>query len=63
VLEGAPAYDTNDLTAWEDPTYGRRIDDYYGQHRIWTLPPAAQAAIRPDARPWLCLRSYGRGGG
>ena len=31
VLEGAPAYDSDDLSAWDDPTYGRRIDDYYGE--------------------------------
>jgi hypothetical protein len=34
VLEGAPAYDSEDLTAWDDPAYGRRIDDYYGEHRV-----------------------------
>jgi hypothetical protein len=34
VLEGAPTYDGEDLTAWEDPNFGRRIDDYYGEHRI-----------------------------
>jgi hypothetical protein len=34
VLEGAPAYDPEDISAWEDPTYGRQIDDYYGRPRV-----------------------------
>jgi sporulation protein YlmC with PRC-barrel domain len=29
-LEGAPSYRANDTLAWDDPAYGRRIDDYYG---------------------------------
>ena len=33
-LEGAPSYETTNLTVWEDPAYGRRIDDYYGGGRI-----------------------------
>jgi len=33
-LEGAPAYDPEDISAWEDPTYGRQIDNYYGRPRV-----------------------------
>jgi sporulation protein YlmC with PRC-barrel domain len=29
-LEGAPRYTSSDTAAWDDPTYGRRINDYYG---------------------------------
>ncbi len=29
-LEGAPAYSTTDQDNWNDPAYGRRVDDYYG---------------------------------
>jgi hypothetical protein len=29
-LESAPSYAANETTMWDDPTYGRRIDDYYG---------------------------------
>ena len=29
-LEGAPTYTSNDTTTWDDPAYGRRINDYYG---------------------------------
>jgi sporulation protein YlmC with PRC-barrel domain len=29
-LEGAPSYATSDTTAWDDPEYGRRVNDYYG---------------------------------
>ena len=28
-LEGAPTYSASDVPAWDDPTYGRGIDDYY----------------------------------
>jgi PRC-barrel domain len=28
-LEGAPVYSGSDSPRWEDPAYGRRIDDYY----------------------------------
>ena len=26
----APAYTSSDTAAWDDPAYGRRINDYYG---------------------------------
>jgi PRC-barrel domain len=29
-LEGAPYYRDGDSATWNDPAYGRRIDDYYG---------------------------------
>jgi sporulation protein YlmC with PRC-barrel domain len=29
-LEGAPSYRASDTPLWNDPAYGRRIDDYYG---------------------------------
>lgn len=29
-LEAAPSYRANDTSTWDDPTYGRRINDYYG---------------------------------
>jgi hypothetical protein len=29
-LEGAPSYAANESTMWDDPAYGRRIDEYYG---------------------------------
>lgn len=29
-LEGAPAYSTTDLAAWDDRGYGTRVNDYYG---------------------------------
>jgi hypothetical protein len=29
-LEAAPSYASNDTSTWDDPMYGRRIDDYYG---------------------------------
>ena len=28
-LEGAPSYAVDDMTPWNDPAYGRRVDDYY----------------------------------
>jgi sporulation protein YlmC with PRC-barrel domain len=34
TLEGAPSYDPEDISAWEDPTYGRQLSDYYGRPRI-----------------------------
>jgi sporulation protein YlmC with PRC-barrel domain len=33
-LEGAPAYSTADRDNWNDPGYGRRVDDYYGPSAI-----------------------------
>jgi len=29
-LEGAPSYGASDTTVWDDPAYGRRVNDYYG---------------------------------
>ncbi len=29
-LEGAPSYATDDAATWDDPAYGREVDDYYG---------------------------------
>jgi hypothetical protein len=29
-LEGAPSYAATDTTVWDDPAYGRRVNDYYG---------------------------------
>jgi sporulation protein YlmC with PRC-barrel domain len=29
-LEGAPSYAANEASLWNDPAYGRRVDDYYG---------------------------------
>ena len=29
-LEGAPAYSANESSLWDDPTYSRRVTDYYG---------------------------------
>jgi sporulation protein YlmC with PRC-barrel domain len=30
-LEGAPSYAASDTTTWDDPEYGRRVNDYYGR--------------------------------
>jgi sporulation protein YlmC with PRC-barrel domain len=30
-LEGAPSYATSDTTAWDDPEYARRVNEYYGR--------------------------------
>ena len=29
-LEGAPSYTASDADRWNDPTYGRKVNDYYG---------------------------------
>ena len=29
-LQGAPSYQRSDTPDWSDPSYSRRIDDYYG---------------------------------
>jgi hypothetical protein len=29
-LEGAPLYRASDTSTWDDPAYGRRINEYYG---------------------------------
>jgi sporulation protein YlmC with PRC-barrel domain len=38
TLEGAPSYATNEAAGWEDPAWGRRVDDYYGAHPFWDVP-------------------------
>src|SRR4029077_6338795 len=40
-LEGAPSYTTRDADRWSDPTYGRRVNNYYGIVKV----------SRCDARP------------
>ncbi len=34
ILHGAPSYDPEDISAWEDPTYGRQLYDYYGRPKV-----------------------------
>jgi len=29
-LEGAPSYEAGNTSVWDDPAYGRRVNDYYG---------------------------------
>lgn len=29
-LEGAPSYKSSDTVPWDDPAFGRRVDQYYG---------------------------------
>jgi sporulation protein YlmC with PRC-barrel domain len=29
-LEGAPSYSSGDASRWDDPSYGRQVNDYYG---------------------------------
>jgi sporulation protein YlmC with PRC-barrel domain len=29
-LEGAPSYAASEAGLWDDPSYGRRVNDYYG---------------------------------
>ena len=35
-LEAAPSYPKTEITTWDDPTYGQRVNDYYGLPRDWT---------------------------
>jgi hypothetical protein len=30
-LTGAPTYSTSETRVWDDPAYGRKIDDYYAR--------------------------------
>ena len=30
-LQGAPSYASSETPDWSDPSYSRRIDDYYGR--------------------------------
>ena len=34
MLQGGPSYDPEDISAWEDPTYGRQLYDYYGHPKV-----------------------------
>jgi hypothetical protein len=34
ALQEAPSYDPEDISAWEDPTYGRQLSDYYGRPKL-----------------------------
>jgi sporulation protein YlmC with PRC-barrel domain len=38
TLEGTPSYATNETAGWQDPDWGRRVDDYYGAHPYWDVP-------------------------
>ena len=29
-LQGAPSYSSSDTSRWNDPNYGRQVNDYYG---------------------------------
>ena len=33
-LQNAPSYGASETPNWSDPSYGRRIDDYYGSTSI-----------------------------
>jgi sporulation protein YlmC with PRC-barrel domain len=33
-----PSYATNETAGWQDPDWGRRVDDYYGAHPYWDVP-------------------------
>ena len=30
-MDGAPSYAEGDMTVWDDPAYGRHVDDYYAR--------------------------------
>ena len=52
TLEGAPSYSDTDTVGWDDPTWGKRVYDYYGAHPYWDCRNASQtAAFGP---PFLC---------
>jgi sporulation protein YlmC with PRC-barrel domain len=38
MLEGAPSYSDTEAVGWEDPTWGKRVYDYYGAHPYWDVP-------------------------
>jgi sporulation protein YlmC with PRC-barrel domain len=38
TLEGAPSYSDDETVGWEDPTWGRRVYDYYGARPYWDAP-------------------------
>lgn len=39
VLEGAPAYGSEETIAWGDEAWQRRLHDYYGASPYWTSVP------------------------
>ncbi len=39
VLEGAPAYGSDETIAWEDAEWHRRLHDYYGVSPYWAAVP------------------------
>ncbi len=38
TLEGAPSYADTETASWEDPTWGKRVYDYYGARPYWDMP-------------------------
>jgi len=38
MLEGAPSYADDETGGWEDPAWGRRVNDYYGTRSVWDMP-------------------------
>jgi sporulation protein YlmC with PRC-barrel domain len=43
MLENAPSYEDASTVQWEDPTWGRRVHEYYHARPYWdrsTVPPA-----------------------
>ena len=39
VLEGAPAYGSDETVAWGDAEWHRRLHDYYGVSPYWAAVP------------------------
>ena len=35
MIEGAPSYTDESTASWEDPTWGKRVYEYYGAHPYW----------------------------
>jgi hypothetical protein len=35
LLEAAPTYGASEMPDWADPTWGRRVHDYYGARAYW----------------------------
>lgn len=38
TLEGAPSYSDEETVGWDDPTWGKRVYDYYGTRPYWDMP-------------------------
>jgi sporulation protein YlmC with PRC-barrel domain len=38
MIEGAPSYSDTETVGWEDPAWGRRVNDYYGTRPYWDMP-------------------------